>query len=101
MTAADAIAYCENAVRHVDVPFVIERDIADLRFRARDFSSAAAAYTALADRAPDDSPARRDLIGAAARSRRAGRTKATPDYGVRPYEQPYHWAPFILVGDWR
>ncbi|MGI5499237.1 CHAT domain-containing protein [Lentzea sp. CA-135723] len=100
-TASDAITYCQNAARHLDTPFVVERDIADLRFIARDFTAAAAAYTDLADRAPADSPARRDLVGAVARSRRAGRTAVTPDYEVRPYAEPYHWAPFVLVGDWR
>jgi CHAT domain-containing protein len=23
------------------------------------------------------------------------------DYNVKPFEHPYHWAPFILVGDWQ
>ncbi|MGK3206876.1 CHAT domain-containing protein [Amycolatopsis sp. MEPSY49] len=101
MTVADAIAYCQNVARHLDTPLVIERDIADLRFRARDFTAAAEAYADLADQAPADSPLRRELLSAAARSRRAGRTAATPNYELRPYEEPYHWASFVLVGDWR
>lgn len=101
MTAADAIGYCQNAARHVDAPFVIERDITDLRFRARDFAVAAAAYATLAGRTPADSLLRRDLTAAAVRGRRAARADASVDYGIRPYEQPYHWASFVLVGDWR
>ncbi|WP_433264101.1 CHAT domain-containing protein [Actinosynnema sp. CS-041913] len=31
------------------------------------------------------------------------KAEATPpvDYGARPFAHPYHWAAFVLVGDWR
>ena len=29
------------------------------------------------------------------------RFKYTTDYNNRPFDHIYHWAPFILVGDWR
>ncbi|GAB3893528.1 hypothetical protein GCM10029964_070450 [Kibdelosporangium lantanae] len=101
MTAADAITYCQEAVRHVDEPFTIEQDIANLRFRARDFATAEAEYAALAERTPPDTPRYRTLTASVARARRARRVETTVDYGVRPYQRPYHWAPFVLFGDWR
>jgi CHAT domain-containing protein len=101
MTAADAIAYCHNAKRCVDDPFVIERDIADLRFQARDFAVAATEYAALAERTPPGTAKHRDLTVATVRARRAQRASAAVNYDTRPYEQPYHWAAFVLVGDWR
>jgi CHAT domain-containing protein len=101
MTTADAIAYCQDALRHVDDPFVIELDIADLRFQAGDFAAAEAGYAALAERTSPGTPQYRGLVAAIARARRAQRVEAEVDYGLRPYEQPYHWAPFVLLGDWR
>ncbi|MGI5499234.1 CHAT domain-containing protein [Lentzea sp. CA-135723] len=101
MTITDAITYCRQAVRPVDDPFTFARDIADLRFQARDFTTAEAEYAALADQAPPDDPRHRGLVAAIARTRRARRVGGEADYDLRPYADPYHWAPFVLIGDWR
>ncbi|MCC2280778.1 hypothetical protein LKL35_36205 [Streptomyces sp. ET3-23] len=33
--------------------------------------------------------------------RTAGRPRPSAAPEVRPYTDPYHWAPFVLIGDWR
>ncbi|MGI5499232.1 CHAT domain-containing protein [Lentzea sp. CA-135723] len=99
MTASAAIAYCHNAKRHVEDTSVLDRDIADLRFQAFDFAAAAAGYAELAARAEPGTAGHRDLTAAVSRARRAQRAGATTNYDVHPYEQPYHWAAFVLVGD--
>jgi CHAT domain-containing protein len=78
---------------------LLDRDLANLRFQARDFSAALSGYQALADTA--DGAEQRDLVAALVRSRRAMRAARPVDYTATPFAHPYHWAPFILVGDWR
>ena len=73
--------------------------------RPRDFASALTGYQALADAAAGaeqpDGAEERDLVAAMARSRRAMRAAGPVDYAATPFSHPYHWAPFVLTGDWR
>jgi CHAT domain-containing protein len=102
MTAADLVAYCERALP--DVPeedqWLLRHDIADARLRARDFAAALAGYEKLAAE-PDPPGGAERLRLAQIRCRRALRRPAAVDYSVRPFEHPYYWAPFVLIGDWR
>ncbi|NUT99064.1 MAG: CHAT domain-containing protein, partial [Saccharothrix sp.] len=93
-TCADVIDYC-GAVGGDER--TVMRGVADLRFRAGDFAAAADAYEALLDSSDDAS-----LLTAHARATLASRgTTAPPDYTRKVYAHPYHWAGFVLIGDWR
>jgi CHAT domain-containing protein len=97
LTVWDAITYCEE-IRPKDKvgARLIDRDIADLRYVARDFEGALENYRALAADGGD-----LELAGAITRCQRALRAKPEKDYDMRPYTDPYFWAPFVLIGDWR
>jgi CHAT domain-containing protein len=112
-TLAEVVQYCERAIerlgrmptRHVgaDTRTRIVEDIADARFTAGDFRAALADYEALLKATPQHSDRYPGLASAAARCRTAIRAglPMTPGYQHRPFEDPYHWAPFVLIGDWR
>ncbi|TDO46723.1 CHAT domain-containing protein [Kribbella sp. VKM Ac-2527] len=84
---------------------LLDRDIADLHYQARDFATALSGYQALADTASGaeqhDGAEERELVAAVARARRAMRAAGPVDYAATPFSHPYHWAPFVLMGDWR
>ncbi|MGI5229860.1 CHAT domain-containing protein [Actinoallomurus sp. CA-142502] len=106
---ADVIDYCSEAVAtaHDTMPssvrLLLERNIADARYRAGDYVAACADYERLADAVPPGLSEHRRLTAAVARSRAASRYReaASPDYLLTPYAHPYYWAPFVLIGDWR
>ena len=102
----EAIAYCEEAKHYADQPDLIRNitsDIAQLQYLAGDFNKAAFSFdqaAVLLDEA--ESLERRELLRNAARSRaRQRETDRRSNYERRPYVDPYYWAPFVLVGDWR
>ncbi|MFK0259377.1 CHAT domain-containing protein [Streptomyces sp. NPDC090445] len=78
---------------------------ARMQVAARDPAEAATGYQAALDLLPalprpaDPSMAAR-LSERAALLRFKARVPAAPDYGRRPFADPYHWAPFVLHGDW-
>ncbi|MFI6002103.1 CHAT domain-containing protein [Streptomyces sp. NPDC051366] len=88
-----------------------ERQLTALRARARmqleagDPAEALTGYQAALDLLPalphpaDPSLAAR-LSEQAALLHVHARARAAPDYGRRPFAHPYHWAPFVLHGDW-
>lgn len=107
MTASDAILYCEQAARLLDKAGQhqyrrqILRDIANLRFQARDFAVAKLAYESLLTSAEPDSEEYSSLDAAITRCNRMMLRGENLDYGTRVYERLFHWAPFVLVGDWK
>ncbi|MEU1391908.1 MULTISPECIES: CHAT domain-containing protein [unclassified Nonomuraea] len=107
MTAAEVVGLCERAASAagedgLDARLLLEESIADVRFRARDYAGAQAAYERLLPRVPQDGPWPLRLEMGETRSRWAATAAGEPaDYERKIYEDPYHWAPFILVGDWR
>ncbi|RSM73308.1 hypothetical protein DL991_31670 [Amycolatopsis sp. WAC 01375] len=77
----------------------VARSVADIRFHAGDFVTAAEIYATLLDSASGDD---RGLCTAHARATLASRgTAVQPDYLRRIYAHPRHWAGFVLIGDWQ
>ncbi|MFI9550940.1 CHAT domain-containing protein [Nonomuraea endophytica] len=109
---AVALQRAQNTLRSITGDEVIRRcerepgsyaeDIADVRFRCGDFAAARDAYGRLLDAADLDDERAVRLQAAETRSRwAASAADRAPDYTRRIYSNPYHWAPFVLVGDWR
>jgi CHAT domain-containing protein len=78
---------------------------ADILAAGFDFDAAYAAYDRESSRTepghPDAGRLQRrlkELRSLAGRAPALGRRR---DFGRRPFEHPYYWAPFLLVGDWR
>lgn len=97
-TLDDVVGYC---TRVGGEHRVLARELADARFRARDFAAAADAYEKLLDTSDGDSADDQMLRAALARATlaRQGHTEG-PDHTRRIYAHPYHWAGFVLIGDW-
>lgn len=95
-TCADVIEYCTMVGGDERT---IARSVADIKFRASDFTAAADEYTRLLDSASGDD---HGLVAAHARATLALRgTTVQPDYTRRIYAHPQYWAGFVLIGDWR
>jgi len=95
-TCADVIEYCTMVGGDERT---VARSMAEIKFRAGDFTAAADAYTRLLDSASGDD---HGLVAAHARATLASRgTTVRPDYTRRMYAHPHHWAGFVLIGDWR
>jgi CHAT domain-containing protein len=102
MAGEALIAYCEEAMPHASESgqWLLRHDIADARFRCRDFAGALAIYQELTE-VPDPPGGVERLRLAQTRCRRALNRPLAVDYAVRPFAHPYYWAPFVLIGDWR
>ena len=108
MTASDAILYCEQAATLLERAGQVQyrrqvlRDIAELRFRARDYATAKRDYDNLLASAKPDSFEYSSLDAAITRCNRMENSKAgNKDYAIKVYDHVFHWAPFVLVGDWK
>lgn len=108
MTASDAISYCEQAVNLLERAGQVQYrrqvlfDIAEFRFRARDYATAKRDYGYLLTSAKLDSDEHRLLDAAITRCNRMEKYKTgNQDYGIRVFDRIFHWAPFVLVGDWK
>ncbi|WP_406346783.1 CHAT domain-containing protein [Streptomyces sp. NBC_00648] len=108
-TTAEIVGYCEQVRTAAPGPVDarrLDREIADLQVRAGRYRAAARVLgRALETLGPGD-PEAVALAQLAARCEaRARRTAGPPRLStapeVRPYTDPYHWAPFVLIGDWR
>ncbi|MFH8419337.1 CHAT domain-containing protein [Streptomyces collinus] len=108
-TTAEVVGYCEQVRAAAPDPVGarrLDREIADLLVRAGDYRAAAwvlgRAQETLGPGDPEAVALARLAARCEARAQRAGgqpRPSAAPE--VRPYTDPYHWAPFVLIGDWR
>jgi len=105
LTVRDAITYCEDAKKRltgagVEVVQQLDRDIADMRFRARDYEAALTDYSRLLKGA--DASARVPLLVKISQCRRMLRgPRPTGGYETPVYAHPYYWASFVLIGDWQ
>jgi CHAT domain-containing protein len=103
-TVREAIAYCEEVMSHANQDALREeqgKDIIRLRHFAGDFAGVALHLDRSAALLDTESPERKRLHRAAAQYRARQNRAGRPDYGRRPYADPYHWAPFVLIGDWQ
>ncbi|MFE0148603.1 CHAT domain-containing protein [Nonomuraea sp. NPDC059007] len=90
---------CAQAIRRIESGADARLDVARLRVRAGDLAAAIALYEELLA-GGDDVPA--ELVRRQLRRLRLKAEAPEPvDYGRRPFADPYHWAAFTLVGDWR
>lgn len=107
MTIQDVITYCEEAKGRLAGPEappaqrLLDWDIADLQFAARDFEAALEGYTQLRTGLELGSEEYHSLTVAMSRCRRAMQSPKPADYEIAIYAHLYHWAPFALVGDWK
>lgn len=103
-TVRDVIDFCERMLEDVESSAVrdLDQDIARLTYAAGDFERAALMFDRAAMRYELDSRARRALLrsGAICRNRRRSGPQV-PNYSLLVFADPFHWAPFVLVGDWR
>lgn len=108
-TTAEVVSYCEQVrAAAPDPPGArrLDREIADLHVRAGNYTAAARvlgrALATLGPDAPEAVALARLAARCGARARRTARQPRPPTVpDVRPYTDPYHWAPFVLIGDWR
>ncbi|TYB45522.1 CHAT domain-containing protein [Actinomadura chibensis] len=99
MPATTVIKRCEESLGAGDL---LDEDVADARFRCGDFGAARDGYARLLARAdPGDARTTRWRTAEARCRRAAEAATEPPDYGRAIYSDPYHWAAFVLVGDWR
>jgi CHAT domain-containing protein len=74
---------------------------ARLRMAAADFVAAAAAYRdVLALPHAHAMPAVLEAARVGLLQSELLSGDAAPDYTRRVFDDPYHWAPFVLIGDW-
>jgi CHAT domain-containing protein len=102
VTAAEVITYCENLRSTAgDDDSMIARGIASIRVAAGDLARAADDYEQVTQNFVLGADDRAELIACARSWRSQAVTADPPDYNRTPYREPYFWAPFTLVGDWR
>ena len=105
-TAADVIASCEELLgaeaRH-DVRARLLLDRAAAEVLAHDFDAARATYARVIHETAADMAA--SEVARASRAldllARRGDLPSSPDYERRPFMSAVHWAPFVVIGDWR
>lgn len=109
MIAQDALGYCRDAIALLETAGeaqaiqVLTEDVADLHFQAGNYAEAGQVYQDLLGTldADDDAALFQRVDAALARCAVLATMSQNPDYQKRVYCHPYHWAPFILVGDWQ
>lgn len=109
MTVRDALAYCDQTVAllatagETDAAHILTEDIADLHFQAGNYVEAGRIYRQLLAVLDADKHTVlfQQVDAALTRCEMLVSRPQTPDYEQQIYSHPYHWAPFILVGDWQ
>ena len=109
MTAREAIDYCRSTIDLLQnagedaAIHVLVKDMADLHFQAGNYTEAIKIYESLLGEFDPEADAGkyRTLDVALTRCGMLAGQSAKPDYGKQIYSHPFHWAPFILVGDWQ
>lgn len=107
LTAEDVIAYCKEAKENLigpdalDAQRLLDRNIADMQYNARDFEEALNGYTRLCHGLNPDSKEYKHLTNMVSVCNLAKSTPKPIDYQIKLYTRPYHWASFILVGYWK
>jgi CHAT domain-containing protein len=82
------------------VPY-LDLIIAETRLAARDYAAALNEFQDLGTRAGLDADVKRRIEGGAWRATVGLHSGGHADYDRPLYDDPYYWAPFIIVGDWK
>lgn len=109
MTARETLNYCQEAIAlleaagETDAIRVLTEDVADLHFQAGNYTEASQIYQELLVALDADEYATmfQRVDAALARCAMLANVPQKPNYEKQVYSHPYHWAPFILVGDWQ
>lgn len=109
MTAREALDYCQDTIDLLQnagedaAIHALTEDTADLHYQAGNYTEAIKIYEALlGELDPEiDKKKYRALDVALTRCEMLAGQSAKPDYNRQIYSHPFHWAPFILVGDWQ
>ena len=109
VTAGEALAYCQATIDLLQesgeetAVQALWEDTADLHFQARNYPEAIKIYESLlAELDPAADVKRYQSVDVAlSRSEMLIDRSEKPDYDRKIYSHPFHWAPFILVGDWQ
>ncbi|BBC30199.1 hypothetical protein SGFS_014930 [Streptomyces graminofaciens] len=108
LTAEKVIEYCDRRIGEAEgvERTLLQLDRADIQILAGDFSSVVALYRELAENSatPASDAVRRIKAGALRKLpllELRAMTDEEVDYSVKPFSDPYYWASFVLVGDWR
>ncbi|GGN30560.1 CHAT domain-containing tetratricopeptide repeat protein [Streptomyces fuscichromogenes] len=106
LTAQDVMEYCDRRIDETEGTerMLLQLDRADIQVLAGDLTSAVAAYRLLTEQRTTSDAVRR-IVDAARRKLPLLELRAMApeqvDYSVQPFSDPYYWASFVLVGDWR
>lgn len=109
ITAQDALAYCRQTVTLLEAAdeteaiHILTEDMADLHFQAGNYAEAGRIYRELLAVLDADEQATlfQRVDAALTRCEMLAHRPQKPNYEKQVYSHPYHWAPFILVGDWQ
>lgn len=113
LSAKDVIDYCDERLASLPQAggekrqLLLELGRAAAQVYAGDLRSALSTYRqSLAWLRQRDDPWSREHAWQLAETVDALELKASEDatridYTVKPYTEPYHWAPFVLIGDWQ
>ena len=109
MTAHEALDYCQATIDLLQTSeedaavHALTEDMADLHYQAGNYTEAIKIYESLLDELDAEAEADRyrALDVALTRCEMLTGQSAKPDYKRQVYSHPFHWAPFILVGDWQ
>jgi CHAT domain-containing protein len=108
-TVQEAIDYCQEAAAllenagEVAALQALTEDMADLHYQAYNYTEATKNYETLLDKLDPgaETDKYRSLDVAVTRCKLLTGEPQQLDYKRKIYSHPYHWAPFILVGDWQ
>ena len=105
VTMGDAIKYVEGVRRRpgpdVGAAPYLDLIIAETRLAARDYAAASKEFQDLGVRAGVDAEVKRRVEEGVWRASVGLESGASADYDRPLYDDPYYWAPFIIVGDWK
>jgi CHAT domain-containing protein/predicted Zn-dependent protease len=108
LTAEEVIAYCDRRIGETTgvESTLLQLDRADIQILAGDLASAVSAHRAIVEQSSTTTSAVVRRIAAAVERKLPllqlrAMTPEQIDYSIQPFSDPYYWASFVLVGDWR
>ena len=102
ISVQEVIDYCEAAKNQINNPAtqqLLNVNIADMQFNAKDFKSALHSYNQIQKNVDIDTEDYKTIKIKVTQCKLARNYQV--DYTTRVYDSIYYWAPFVLIGDWR